>query len=481
MDLVDLVDFVDFVDCCVEVGRGGGDHQGEWPVTESKSSFSTSRRGYMQSEVDHYVQTYVLPLRAELDAASTQVGRLEHELADARTREEAMQITIFAATKTEGEFVAEAEKHFQTSVETAAREAERLIGDARRKASTLMQSANADAERVVSEAETHAEQLAATATAEAEGLARVAQDIDSEAHGNIEQLRHDLMTTRNQAAAAAEDAAAARNEVGAAHAQAEVAMAGAEEATDRATAAAREAEIAHSEATRLQLSAETLMVEAETARAAADAARSGAISGAAELRESAVADGEATLTSAHGEASRIIEQADADADALLAAAAAAADAERAEGAADAERLVHDARREALAIIDEIRAETEALLTQAMALEPAPSPATPSIIDRKHSWLHDDLTATVSTASADDDDADAIAEIVEKHDPSDDEEYADRRSFYERRSARLPNIGPSGVTEALAAIGAMRQQLDGSRKRSKALSPTSETEIAARTA
>jgi len=99
----------------------------------------------MQSEVDHYVQTYVLPLKAELDAASTQVGRLEHELAAARKREEAMQITIFAATKTESEFIAEAEKHFQTSVESAAREAERLIGNARRKASTLMQDANTDA------------------------------------------------------------------------------------------------------------------------------------------------------------------------------------------------------------------------------------------------------------------------------------------------------------------------------------------------
>ena len=79
------------------------------------------------------------------------------------------------------------------------------------------------------------------------------------------------------------------------------------------------------------------------------------------------------------------------------------------------------------------------------------------------------------------DADADAESVDKNDPSDDEEYADRRSFYVRRSARLPNIGPSGVTEALAAIGAMRQQLDGSKKRSKASSPTGETEIAARTA
>jgi len=67
-------------------------------VSSSSSSFSTSKRGFAPDEVNAFLETYVAPLEEELDAAKAQIGRLENEIAEARTRDEAMQVTLLAAT-----------------------------------------------------------------------------------------------------------------------------------------------------------------------------------------------------------------------------------------------------------------------------------------------------------------------------------------------------------------------------------------------
>ena len=77
-------------------------------MSTSKSIFSTSRRGYAPEEVDEYLLSYVSPLEEEMDAARAQVLSLEAELEAARDRDEAMQVTLLAATKTKDEFVADA-------------------------------------------------------------------------------------------------------------------------------------------------------------------------------------------------------------------------------------------------------------------------------------------------------------------------------------------------------------------------------------
>ena len=49
-------------------------------------------------------------------------------------------------------------------------------------------------------------------------------------------------------------------------------------------------------------------------------------------------------------------------------------------------------------------------------------------------------------------------MVKRGDEQD--EYAGRKTFYARRSAGLPNIGASAVSEALAAVTAMRVDFVG---------------------
>ena len=195
-----------------------------------------------------------------------------------------------------------------------------------------------------------------------------------------------------------------------------------------------------------------MMAEAKTAKAAADAARAGAISGAAELRESAASDAKNTRAEAHRQVETILERARAQSADLLAQAVGEATITREEGTQEAERLVHDARREALAIIDEIRAETEALLIHATALgdaAPAPAPELPE-------------PPEVSTEPINQKEAPAAAAPTDlDEDAPADSDYVSRESIYARRSANLPAIGERGVSEALAAVSAMRISLGNS--------------------
>jgi len=56
------------------------------------------------------------------------------------------------------------------------------------------------------------------------------------------------------------------------------------------------------------------------------------------------------------------------------------------------------------------------------------------------------------------DIDRSVHMVKRGDEQD--EYAGRKTFYARRSAGLPNIGASAVSEALAAVTAMRVDFVG---------------------
>ena len=205
-----------------------------------------------------------------------------------------------------------------------------------------------------------------------------------------------------------------------------------------------------------------MMAEAKTAKAAADAARAGAISGAAELRESAASDAENTRAEAHRQVETILERARAQSADLLAQAVGEATITREEGTQEAERLVHDARREALAIIDEIRAETEALLIHATALgdaAPAPAPELPEPPEVSTEPINQ-KEAPAAAAPTDDKSAEPAPTDLDE-DALADSDYVSRESIYARRSANLPAIGERGVSEALAAVSAMRISLGNS--------------------
>lgn len=427
-------------------------------MSSTDSRFSTVKRGYAPDEVDEFLQTHLAPLQEELDAARAHVVSLEAEVGDGQAREEAMRVTLLAATKTRDEFVADAEKRHVGTSESLRDEAHEILGDARREAVTLLQQANAEADHAIAASRREVDRIVAAANVEAEDVVGRATDRNAITQSAIDEIREEALTSRAEAKMAREEAKAAIADAKVIKQESDAAVAEAAAAIARADTAGAEADDARASAETTVAEAEALKMEAEIAKAAGTAARSGAIAGAAELRENALADGEVTRREAKAEAAAIVERAGTDATALLAAATANAEITRSEASAEADRLVHEARREALSIIDEIRTETEALLAQAMALTSPAPPSAPASTGNGHAAE----TAAVGPSASIPDVAgqSGLDLALDRDSGSDDHEYEGRRTIYARRSAGLPHIGAAGVSEALAAVSAMRIRLDG---------------------
>ena len=78
---------------------------GTGPTTD----FPFVEKGYDPSEVDEYLASQMLQLRKQVDSATSRISELESELEAARSREDAVRLTMVAATKTRDELVEQAE------------------------------------------------------------------------------------------------------------------------------------------------------------------------------------------------------------------------------------------------------------------------------------------------------------------------------------------------------------------------------------
>ena len=102
--------------------------------------FPLVEKGYDPSKVDEYVANQMLQLREQVDAAAARIVELEDELQAAKEREDAIQLTMMAATKARDELL-----------EKAKQDAEEIVADARRVAFVLMTESRNDADRAIAE------------------------------------------------------------------------------------------------------------------------------------------------------------------------------------------------------------------------------------------------------------------------------------------------------------------------------------------
>ena len=107
---------------------------------EATVDFPLVEQGYDPSKVDEYVATQVFQLGRQVDAAADRIAELEDELSAANAREDAIQLTMMAATKTRDELLAKAKQ-----------DAEEMVADARRAAFVLMTESRNDADRAIAE------------------------------------------------------------------------------------------------------------------------------------------------------------------------------------------------------------------------------------------------------------------------------------------------------------------------------------------
>lgn len=110
------------------------------PGMGQKTEFPVVEQGYDPGEVDQYLASQMLELREQLEAAAASIVELETELDAAKEREDAIQLTMMAATKARDELL-----------DNARAEADQIVGDARRVAFALMTESRTDADNAIAE------------------------------------------------------------------------------------------------------------------------------------------------------------------------------------------------------------------------------------------------------------------------------------------------------------------------------------------
>ena len=118
--------------------------------------FPIAKRGYDRNAVEAYLDLAAADSDRMLNEAAARIAALELEVEEAKKQEEAVHLTILAATKTKEDMI-EAAKHRAAELTTNGRkEGDRIVTDARMQAFQLVTGARKEAETIVGEARAEA-------------------------------------------------------------------------------------------------------------------------------------------------------------------------------------------------------------------------------------------------------------------------------------------------------------------------------------
>jgi len=138
--------------------------------------FPIAKRGYDPHAVEAFLDVAAAENDRMLNEAATRIAALESELEEAKRQEEAVHLTILAATAAKDDML-EAAKHQAAELTANGRkEGDRIVTDARMQAFQLVTGARKEAELVVSEARS-----------EVAAIARVDGEADISADGPTER------------------------------------------------------------------------------------------------------------------------------------------------------------------------------------------------------------------------------------------------------------------------------------------------------
>lgn len=122
--------------------------------------FPIAKRGYDPKAVEAYLDMAAADSDRMLNEAAVRIAALELEMEEANKQEEAVHLTILAATKTK-EHMIEAAKHQAAKLAAGGRkEGDRIVTDARMQAFQLVTGARKEAQTIVGEARAEASAIA---------------------------------------------------------------------------------------------------------------------------------------------------------------------------------------------------------------------------------------------------------------------------------------------------------------------------------
>lgn len=123
--------------------------------TEPKyDRFPSVKRGYDPEIVESQLTTLIDENDRTLDEAAAQIASLQSELEESRKYEEAIHLTILAATKAKEDMLTVAQAQADHALDAALKQGDAIITDARMQAFGVVTEARQEADDIVSEART---------------------------------------------------------------------------------------------------------------------------------------------------------------------------------------------------------------------------------------------------------------------------------------------------------------------------------------
>jgi len=134
----------------------------------NQPDFPVVRRGYDPQAVVAYLQQVERVLHERVAAAEARYASLERDLAEAHSREEAVHLTLVAATKTKEELIVNAQREADETLSRSKQQADGLLAEAKKEAFRLVADARQTAEEASAMAREDAKQITMRAEASAD-------------------------------------------------------------------------------------------------------------------------------------------------------------------------------------------------------------------------------------------------------------------------------------------------------------------------
>jgi cell division septum initiation protein DivIVA len=181
----------------------------------SDTTFSVVRKGYDIAEVDSHLRSLRREGHLGNEELQTQVEQLEAELDEARKREEAVQITLVAATQTKQEMLVDAQNELNQAADDARTSADSIVSEAQFEAFRLVTQAKEDAEATIRAAQAEAVGIAAgprpAEDSAAQDALAIRESVEAQERARMEEMKAEAFATIREIREEAEEVIAARD------------------------------------------------------------------------------------------------------------------------------------------------------------------------------------------------------------------------------------------------------------------------------
>ena len=163
------------------------------PAEIRRQQFEQVRRGFDPQEVGVFLEKVAAMVSSrdkDLSDKDAEIQRLERALDEAKAAEEAVRLTMVAATKAKDEILAGANQDAGEMLESAKGEAEAALAGARREALSVIEESRKDAEELMESARAEHAQLLERAEVMRNVVLKAGNLLKGMASGALEDLGH---------------------------------------------------------------------------------------------------------------------------------------------------------------------------------------------------------------------------------------------------------------------------------------------------